>query len=61
MKKRSKEKNVEVSEDINYSVIPLKDWHIVQNNYNIRLIKDEPITVPEIFYETLITEKVIKR
>jgi len=42
-------------------VKPLKDWHIVQNECDIKLVKDEVIEVPRKFIETLLTENVIKK
>lgn len=41
------------------SIVPLKDWLIVQNDIRINLKKGEEIEVPKRFIETLKTEKVI--
>ena len=42
-----------------FEIIPKKDWHIVCNEHDIKIIKGEKIIIPEKFYGTLITEKVI--
>ena len=38
---------------------PLKDWHIVQNKHDIKIVKGEEIEVPKIFLVGLKTENVI--
>ncbi|RLA59239.1 MAG: hypothetical protein DRQ89_14350 [Epsilonproteobacteria bacterium] len=42
------------------TVLPLKDWHIVFNDINLKLVEGEEIEVPVIFLEGLRTEQVIK-
>ena len=39
---------------------PLKDFHIFQNEYDIKIKKGEPVSVTKIFKTNLITEGVIK-
>lgn len=41
-------------------VMPLKDWHIVHNEHDIRLVKGVEIEVPKMFHINLKTEQVIK-
>ena len=41
-------------------IIPLKDWRIVFNQYDIKLVEGEEAEVPKQFLETLRTEQVIK-
>ena len=43
------------------TVKPLKDWHIIQNEYDIKLKEGEEIEIPTRFIETLLTENVIKK
>lgn len=39
---------------------PLKDWHIVFNEYDIYLKEGEEIEIPDMFLAPLKTDKVIK-
>lgn len=41
------------------SVIPLRDFHIVHNEHDIKLVKGEEQDVPNMFINNLKTEKVI--
>ena len=41
-------------------IIPLKDWRIVFNSYDIQLIEGEEAEVPKMFLGNLRTEQVIK-
>jgi len=41
------------------SINPKKDFHIVFNQYDIKIIKGEKIDIPKMFEENLKTEKVI--
>lgn len=54
-----KEFEVEVNLD-SVEVKALKDFHIVHNEYNIKLVKNEVSMVPKMFIQNLITEGVIK-
>ena len=60
----AKKKEYETSEPKKASgknvVTPLKDWHIVFNEYDIHLKEGVEIEVPEMFLAGLKTEKVIK-
>lgn len=42
------------------SIMPLKDFHIVHNNVNLKIIKGEEILVDKKFIPNLRTEKVIR-
>lgn len=42
-------------------IIPLKDFHIYfPPKFDIKLIKGEPVSVPLMFKQNLITENIIK-
>lgn len=41
------------------SVLPLKDWRIVQNDVDIQLVEGEEVEVPEKFIKTLEVEGVV--
>ena len=56
-----KDKKSEILVKENYTEIePLKDFHIVQNKFDIKIFKGVKIDVPNVFLQNLITEKVIK-
>lgn len=40
-------------------IIPLKDWHIVCNEHDIKIVEGEEIEVPKMFLDNLKTEGVI--
>jgi len=40
-------------------IMPLKDFHIVHNKYDIKIVKGVKLMVPNLFIQNLITEKVI--
>lgn len=42
-------------------IMPLKDFRITHNKYDITIKEGESVLVPQIFLQTLVTEKVIKK
>lgn len=50
----------EIEENDFQVIIPLKDWRIVFNAFDIKLVEGEEAEVPKQFLETLRTEQVIK-
>ena len=40
-------------------ITPLRDFHILHNEHDIKIVKGEDISVPKQFIQNLKTEKVI--
>jgi hypothetical protein len=60
--KKTQEKNNKKTQEKDFLIEnPLKDFRIFQPpNYDIIIKKGEPVSVPEIFKQNLITEKIIR-
>lgn len=59
MFEKPKDKNKLPKSDL-VSVKPLRDFHIVHNDVDLKLIKGESMLVNKMFIQNLKTEKVIK-
>ncbi len=42
-------------------ILPLKDFHIVQNEIDITIKKGESVAIPRRFLQNMVTEKVIDK
>lgn len=42
-------------------IMPLKDFHIVHNQYNLKIVKGKKCMLPNMFLKNMVTEKVIKK
>jgi hypothetical protein len=61
MAKETERKNAPAVKGGTFRVVPLKDFRITQNDFDLKLFKGLEVDVPEVYRANLITEGVIKK